>query len=65
MIIRKCNSENEVSSRKLVVLKKASSWKVALAKRLVYPSIMRLSAIIDTQERTPAVKLHLIDTEFT
>ena len=32
MINRKCNCENEVSRRKLAVLKTASSEKVALAK---------------------------------
>ena len=35
MINRKCNCENEVSSQKLAVLKKASSGKVALAKTFV------------------------------
>ena len=33
MINKKCNSENNVSSRKLAVLKIASSEKVALAKK--------------------------------
>ena len=35
MISRKCNCENEVSSRKTAVLKKASSGKVAPAKTFV------------------------------
>ena len=42
MINGKCNYENGVSSRKLAVLKKASSGKVDLAKMFVYPSMMRL-----------------------
>ena len=66
MINRKCNYENEVSSQKLAVLKKTKrSGKVALAKTFVQSSMMRLWAIIDTQEKTPALKLHLTGTEFT
>ena len=59
MINRKCNCKNEVSSRKLAVLKKAS-----LAKTFVYPSMMWLWTTIDTKERTNALKLHLTGTEF-
>ena len=65
MINRKCNCENEVSSRKLTVLKKVLSGKEAHAKKIVQPSMMQLSAIVDTPERTPALKLHLTGTEFT
>ena len=55
MINRKCNCKNKISSQKLAVLKKSISCKdVRLA---IYN--VTLWAIIDTQERTPALKLHL------
>ena len=55
---RKCNFENEVNNRKLAAQKKSIFWESSSCENVCL-------AIIDTQERTPALKLHLTGVDFT
>ena len=63
MINGKCNCENEVNSGKLTVPKNSIFLRSRYCENVCL--VICDATLSNTQERTPAIKLHLTGAEFT